>query len=1044
MSGLAVRSYVKWAVDPNSFQKAQAQYNGHLASLQKQGVDSTKKSNEAIMAQHKTFVDKMNGVQADANKRLNARTKQIAQEVAASAKLAQAAAHGYKGQLTKTGGLDKRFAMDSAAYEKSLKRMEAANKGFVARTKSQGYELAQGQQFDTAGFASLDTQARADIIDNQRLHTQELGKTNKGYQANLSLLRQAETVHRRLSRAERERDIVIAKSNKLKAVSLKIQNRLLAVNTAAMREQIQLQMRMNQAFDSAIAHVGGGLVNAFMASGIAIMSFHFKLQSLIDTFQQFEKELMNAQSIFQTTNEVLYSLSDEIVNFGTQYGISLGTAAEGLYTLASAGLSANDSQEVLANTLKLSMAVQGDHDTIAKLTTQTIFGFGLQMSESAELTDKFAHAINMSLIEYQDLASAVKFAMPFFVSTGQNVDQLLGSLQVLTNRALEAGIAGRGLRQALAEFAQHAQDSTAAFAKMGVEIMNTDGSFKLLTEIAREFSDAMGPAASDVDLMTTLLEDLNVRGATAFVHLVQNVDEFEGAVNDLSNSAGSATRMADIQQQSLANQIQVVKNALVAPFLLSDKVAVANGEMNTFSVILKELTTDFEAFFLETLPDGNRVLTENGVVMRDMVIQGLREMVTLVQNVMAAFDSNKVSAESLTGTLHALFIPINLLSRVFGLFGADLLKGIMMFKMLNAIIPVTQINTMALTAATETLAMAETAQTLAAEQALAMDAATINAKGAKVVVMDLENIATQESIATKGVEVTQIIRNTEQTKINSASKFKNVLRTKQQDLASQSHIVTAEGEQFAIFGVTTQTELESDSKLRNAIVSEQQKNADLKVLHTKEGQVLVVQANAAGTDMDTKSKLRNAAAAFTQAAAQMGANAAMMLGFTAIQKASPLMKAFGQIMFMVAGALMAFSIAQQFALKGVHLYAALAAGAAMMSVFANVMSMAMKPPKMPETPDSFDMGGMIYDTGKRVNRDMPDGISGLGSRHFPIMVEPGETIIPKTQNMLPTAGSGITLNIQGDIVTNDAEDFAHRIAEVLPQALRAQNDMGGI
>ena len=111
MSGLAVRSYVKWAVDPNSFQKAQAQYNGHLASLQKQGVDSTKKSNEAIMAQHKAFVDKMNGVQADANKRLKARTKQIAQEVAASAKLAQAAAHGYKGQLTSTGGLDKTFEM---------------------------------------------------------------------------------------------------------------------------------------------------------------------------------------------------------------------------------------------------------------------------------------------------------------------------------------------------------------------------------------------------------------------------------------------------------------------------------------------------------------------------------------------------------------------------------------------------------------------------------------------------------------------------------------------------------------------------------------------------------------------------------------------------------------------------------------------------------------------------------------------------------------------------------------------------------------------
>ena len=82
---------------------------------------------------------------------------------------------------------------------------------------------------------------------------------------------------------------------------------------------------------------------------------------------------------------------------------------------------------------------------------------------------------------------------------------------------------------------------------------------------------------------------------------------------------------------------------------------------------------------------------------------------------------------------------------------------------------------------------------------------------------------------------------------------------------------------------------------------------------------------------------------------------------------------------------------------------------------------------------SLKFGGRImYDTG-----------GSLGSRHFPVLVEPGETIIPKTQNMLG-GSSGITLNIQGDIVTNDAEDFAHRIAEVLPQALRAQNDMGGI
>ena len=102
-------------------------------------------------------------------------------------------------------------------------------------------------------------------------------------------------------------------------------------------------------------------------------------------------------------------------------------------------------------------------------------------------------------------------------------------------------------------------------------------------------------------------------------------------------------------------------------------------------------------------------------------------------------------------------------------------------------------------------------------------------------------------------------------------------------------------------------------------------------------------------------------------------------------------------------------------------------------MLADMFSSISKTPTYDFQPVTMDNGGMAmraYDSGGRI-----------GPRHFPVMVEPGETIIPKTQNML---GSGITLNIQGDIVTNDAEDFAHRIAEVLPQALRAQSDMGGI
>ena len=73
------------------------------------------------------------------------------------------------------------------------------------------------------------------------------------------------------------------------------------------------------------------------------------------------------------------------------------------------------------------------------------------------------------MIEWQDLAAAVKFAMPFFVSTNQEVEQLFGGLAILTDRALEAGIAGRGLRQGLGELAESLGDNTRKLQEMGKE-----------------------------------------------------------------------------------------------------------------------------------------------------------------------------------------------------------------------------------------------------------------------------------------------------------------------------------------------------------------------------------------------------------------------------------------------------------------------------------------------------------------------------------------------------------------------------------------------
>ena len=883
MSAITVRANMRMMFDDSSANKAQTAYMSRLSRMEKAATASTSKANAKLVSDHEKLVKQLEASNAAADAKLKSRSKAITNQVKSQAKAAMQALDPGKYRKGSGAAAYAEYRKQAAAYKQTINGMKTANEQYAASAKRLGIQ-AKGGAFSVGTFMQNENAQRKQAIVLMKRQLAETQKGTGAHTATLHILRQMEDAHELLTQQERIHGTVIRQNNRLAREGQIVRDRGTAKNNAQLREQLRLFGAINGSISRMQAQLMGGFMNALMMSGIALMTFGFRLAGVVSTFQEFEKELMNAQSIFQTTNEVLFSLSDEIVNFGTQYGISLGTASEGLYTLASAGLSAKDSQEVLANTLKLSMAVQGDHDTIAKLTTQTIFGFGLEMSESAALTDKFAHAINMSLIEYQDLASAVKFAMPFFTATGQNIDQLLGSLQVLTNRALEAGIAGRGLRQALAEFAQHAEDNTAAFRKMGVEIMNADGSFKMLTEIAREFSDAMGPAASDVDLMTTLLEDLNVRGATAFVHLVQNADEFEGAVNDLQNSAGAATKMADIQQKSLANQIQVVKNALMAPFLLSDEVGRANGTMNSFGQSLHNMVGEFEAFFLVTAPDGTRHLTEMGSAIRDTALAVLSELADLMKGLLVIFADMNKNGSGLAGVFKAMMIPIKFIVKFMDLLGENALQAVIMFKIMNSLLPITELHTLANALATKTLTEAEAT------------------------------------------------------------------------------------------------------------------NAQMKTILA--GRMIINQG-------------------------------LMIAGIALLSKEGEAFKALGVIVLGVAGAMTALAVAKAAAsggaLTGFQTAGALAVGGGIAAATGLAMSSMMKPPDIP----TADMGMRMYDMG-----------GGLGNRHFPVMVEPGETIVSKTQNML--GGSGITLNIQGDIVTNDATDFAERIATALPEALRRQNDIGGI
>ena len=458
------------------------------------------------------------------------------------------------------------------------------------------------------------------------------------------------------------------------------------------KDNVAIQKKMTQAGNDFVVDMKRNFVEAVRESISVLTAFYYKLNENTQELIEFERELMNANSVFRVTNDQLFSVGDQVVQFGQEFGLEMQNGATGLYQLASAGLSAAEAMEVLNDTLKLSMAVQGDHNTISKLVTQTLFGFEMEMNEAGLVADKFAFAIQKSLIEYQDLASAVKFALPFFTSTGQSLDQLLGALQVLTNRALEAGIAGRGLRQGVAELAESIGDNTSKFREFGVEVVDAQGNMLQLTEIAAGFHEVLDEGLiNDTELLTALIQQLNVRGATAFVHLVQASDEFTEAVEATTNAGGELDEMIKIQNQSIASQMQILRNNIGMMFLFRDATYENTEYLNAFHEAIVLTVQDFRNLLVKQLEDGTYVMTEFGTAIQVLAIKGIKEMRNLFQQLIPILEGFVSMATAGFKLFKIYLIPVKMIVRALEIMGPAMTKVVLSFHLLSKIIPITTI-----------------------------------------------------------------------------------------------------------------------------------------------------------------------------------------------------------------------------------------------------------------------------------------------------------------------------------------------------------------
>lgn len=305
--------------------------------------------------------------------------------------------------------------------------------------------------------------------------------------------------------------------------------------------------------------------------------------ALVKTLADYETALVTLKSVTTNANqsliqqEAIYESLDEAARkTGQTTRFSAVEAAEGLLTLAKAGLEAEEAIAALPGVLALAQGQLLDVDSAAQIVTSAMRQFGIAAVDVTRITDVMAETANRTSTDVENLGTAFRFVGPIAAQLGRSIEETSGALGVLANAGIQGSLAGTTLRGVLTALISPTDIAKKAIAGLGLTVEELDPTTHTIEEIIRTLAGSFIGTAEAVDIF-------NKRNAATALILTQNVNALAALTEANESNRGSTFRLARAQDDTLAGALKKT-SAAFKDFVLSSKgVAAGVREVVTFT-----------------------------------------------------------------------------------------------------------------------------------------------------------------------------------------------------------------------------------------------------------------------------------------------------------------------------------------------------------------------------------------------------------------------------------------------------------------------------
>lgn len=327
----------------------------------------------------------------------------------------------------------------------------------------------------------------------------------------------------------------------------------------------------------------------------------------LKVLKDFDAQMSRVKAISGANTQEFQALNAKAKEMGASTKFSALESAQALEYMGMAGWKSQQMIEGLPGIMNLAAASGEDLAMVSDIVTDGLTAFGMGAKDSGRFADVLASAATNANTNVGMLGESFKYVGPIAGSMNYSIEDTAVALGMMANSGIKASQAGTALRSWITRLAKPTKESKEAMDELGLEITNSDGSMKSLSQVMKETRHSFS-GLTEAEKAQYAAMIAGKTGMSGLLAVVNSSDaDFNKLASAIGNSTGAAEKMAKEMQDNLAGDIELLTSA-VEGFALS----IGEG----LRPVIRGATQGITAFVdvLNAMPEPLKAITSSSML----------------------------------------------------------------------------------------------------------------------------------------------------------------------------------------------------------------------------------------------------------------------------------------------------------------------------------------------------------------------------------------------------------------------------------------------